>query len=219
MATDFKFQDSVGFAWILSNITWDVFASVTFGTVKDRAPRRAYSHVWAHFHEVAKFCRVPYSHLLIALRGEFGEHGGPFHFHYLIGGTHQRNIVTLCHQIKRAWNLRTGAREKEARPYDRSLAGPEYITKCLVGSNAYELGKYDLACEVTLSRSVFRVTRSIARFRADATTSAADKMGARRGLQVNSAGKSTPGLDHIRIGGEATVQPALHLDTAQALMV
>ena len=45
-------------------------------------------------------------------------------------------------------------------PYDRSQAGAEYICKCL-GANAYELSKYNLALDVTLSDSVIRLITGI----------------------------------------------------------
>lgn len=53
----------------------------------------------------------------------------------------------------------------KCRAYDRSRAGVEYVTKCLSegcwGANEYELRKFNLADTVTVSRSVFRVIRSL----------------------------------------------------------
>ena len=48
----------------------------------------------------------------------------------------------------------------QVRPYDRTLAGADYVCKCL-GANRYELGKYNLADEVTLSHSVLAVIRAM----------------------------------------------------------
>lgn len=220
MATQFQFRDSMGFAWVLSNLSWDVFGSMTFASGKDRSPRRAYSHVWAHLHEASRICRVPYSHLLFAVRGELGEIGHQFHFHYLIGGTKTSNVLTFCHQLERAWIVRTGARARDVRPYDRSLTGPEYVAKCL-GANAYEISKFDLANEVTLSRSVYRVSRSIARFRGDTAVSAAEKMGDRRGLHEgrDQREQQTSGLNQSAVCRGATVQPAPNMDNVQAINV
>lgn len=218
MATQFHFRDSMGFAWVLSNLSWDVFGSMTFASGKDRSPRRAYSHVWAHLHEASRICRVPYSHLLFAVRGELGEIGKQFHFHYLIGGTKTSNVLTFCHQLERAWIVRTGARARDVRPYDRSLAGPEYVAKCL-GANAYEISKFDLANEVTLSRSVYRVSRSIARFRGETAVSAAEKTAVRRGPQENQRDQQTSGLNQSVLCRGATVQPAPNMDTVQVLNV
>jgi hypothetical protein len=55
--------------------------------------------------------------------------------------------------------IANGARV-EVRQYDRSLAGAEYICKCL-GANAYELNKYSFANTVTLSASVIRLIAGI----------------------------------------------------------
>jgi hypothetical protein len=48
----------------------------------------------------------------------------------------------------------------DVRWYDRSQAGAEYLCKCL-GANAYELNKYNLALDVTLSESVIRLVKGI----------------------------------------------------------
>ena len=103
--------------------------------------------------ELAKVCGVPYKRLLIALRGEEGELNGRFHFHCLVGGTATRNYHTLQHQAEWLWKLQTGGARVDVRQYDRSLAGAEYVCKCL-GANAYELNKYSFANTVTLSASV-----------------------------------------------------------------
>ena len=105
--------------------------------------------------EVAK---VPDNRLLIALRGELGEEHGRFHFHALVGGTTARNMTTFCHQAFWHWRRIAGCPRTEVRPYIRSLAGADYICKCL-GANAYEVGKFNWADQVTLSRSVFTLVR------------------------------------------------------------
>jgi hypothetical protein len=57
----------------------------------------------------------------------------------------------------------------------------EYVTKCLSewcwGANEYELRKFNLADTVTLSRSVFRVIRSLDRMGADAAARTCEKDG------------------------------------------
>ena len=56
-----------------------------------------------------------------------------------------------------------------------------YVTKCLSqgawGANDYELRKFNLADTVTLSRSVFRVIRSLDRMGTDATARTCEKDG------------------------------------------
>jgi hypothetical protein len=66
----------------------------------------------------------------------------------------------LCHYAEWLWKRSTGGARIDVRQYDRSQAGAEYICKCL-GANAYELGKYNLALDVTLSDSVIRLIRGI----------------------------------------------------------
>ena len=119
--------------------------------------------VWLAFRwlqELAKVCGVPYKRLLIALRGEEGEKNGRFHFHCLVGGTATRNYHTLQHQAEHLWKIQTGGARVDVRQYDRSLAGADYVAKCL-GANAYELNKYSFANTVTLSASVIRLIAGI----------------------------------------------------------
>jgi hypothetical protein len=146
------------FAWTLSRMEWDIFSTLTF---KNPIPHTkiCYGMAWRWVRRLSEISGVPYNHLLIALRGEFGEAKGRFHFHCLVGGTSTRNSMTLSHQAESAWRIISGNSIPEVRPYNRSLAGAEYISKCL-GANEYELGKYSLADSVTLSDSVFRALRT-----------------------------------------------------------
>ena len=120
----------------------------------------AYGLAFRWLQELAKVCGVPYNRLLIALRGEEGEKNGRFHFHCLVGGTATRNYHTLQHQAEWLWKIQTGGARVDVRQYDRSLAGADYVAKCL-GANAYELNKYSFANTVTLSASVIRLIAGI----------------------------------------------------------
>ena len=140
----------------LARIGWDFFASPSFkGHVPK--PNIAYALAWRWMQELALICDVPYSRLLIALRGEEGEKNGRFHFHCLVGGTTTRNYHSLIHQTEWLWKHQCGGARIDVRQYDRSLAGADYVAKCLGGANAYELGKYSFANSVTLSSSVYRL--------------------------------------------------------------
>ena len=147
IATDFGLS--------LARVQWDFFATPTF---KGSVPRVniAFGMAWRWLQETAKVCGVPYNRLLIALRGEVGEANGRFHFHCLVGGTATRNYHTLQHQMEHLWKVIAGGARVDVRQYDRSLAGADYVAKCL-GANAYELGKYSFANTVTLSSSVIRL--------------------------------------------------------------
>jgi hypothetical protein len=143
----------------LARVQWDAFATLTFA---GNVPKTniAYGLAWRWLQETAKICRVPYKHLLIALRGEEGESKGRFHFHCLVGGTTTRNYHSLCHQLEHLWKISTGGARVEVRQYNRALAGAEYVCKCL-GANQYELNKYSFANSVTLSASVVRLITAI----------------------------------------------------------
>jgi hypothetical protein len=170
------------FGITLARVQWDFFATLTFaGTVPK--PQIAYGLAYRWLQELAKKCGRPYNRLLIALRGEEGEQTGRFHFHCLVGGTATRNYRTLLHQAEHLWKLQTGGARVAVRQYDRSLAGAEYVTKCL-GANAYELRKYSFANTVTLSASVVRLIAGI------------DASGERRGggghMKKQVGGRSVP---------------------------
>src|ERR1039457_1550938 len=143
----------------LARIQWDIFATPTFaGTVPK--PKIAYGLAFRWLQELAKKCGLPYKRLLIALRGEEGEANGRFHFHCLVGGTITRNYHTLQHQAEWLWKIQSHGERVDVRQYDRSLAGADYVCKCL-GANAYELNKYSFANSVTLSASVIRLIAGI----------------------------------------------------------
>ena len=168
------------YAYSLARIRWDVFGTLTFRSVP--SAKRAYGRAWALMRLAAELVQRPYSQLLIALRAEYGEMTGRFHFHFLLGGTQTRNAITLAHQLEHRWfGLFGQGAIGKCRAYDRSRAGVAYVTKCLRqgawGANDYELRKFNLADTVTLSRSVFRVIRSLDRMGTDAAARTCEKDG------------------------------------------
>jgi hypothetical protein len=175
------------FGLSLARVPWDYFCGLTFaGTV----PRQsiAYGLAFRWLQEVAKVCGVPYKRLLIALRGEFGELKGRFHFHCLLGGTSTRNYHTLQHQLEWLWKIQTGGARVDVRQYDRSLPGADYVAKCL-GANAYELNKFNLADSLTLSASVYRLIAAM------------DARGERRGCQyTRKNGPAMSGPSSVPVG-------------------
>ena len=60
--------------------------------------------------------------------------------------------------MMRSWKIISGNADADFRLYDRSLAGADYICKAL-GANAYEVNKFSLAGETTLSDSVISLIR------------------------------------------------------------
>ena len=150
------------FGIALARIQWDLFATLTFAGRTVPHANIAYGLAFRWLQELAKKCGRPYNCLLIALRGEEGEEHGRFHFHCLVGGTLTRNYHTLLHQAEWLWKIQTGGARVEVRQYDRSLAGAEYVVKCL-GANTYELNKYSFANSVTLSSSIYRLIAAMDR--------------------------------------------------------
>jgi hypothetical protein len=147
------------FGITLARIQWDYFTTLTFAGKVPRA-NMAYGLAFRWLQELAKADGVPYKRLLIALRGEDGEANGRFHFHCLVGGTTSRNYHALQHRAEWLWKIQSGGARVDVRQYDRSLAGADYVSKCL-GANAYELNKYSFANTVTLSASVVRLIAGI----------------------------------------------------------
>src|SRR5450755_1012083 len=88
------------------------------------------------------------------------KRNGRFPFQGWVGGTLTRNYHTLQYQMEHLWKVISGGARIDVRQYHRSLAGADYISKCL-GANAYELDKYSFANTVTLSSSVIRLIASI----------------------------------------------------------
>jgi hypothetical protein len=105
-----------------------------------------------------KISGVPYKDLLIAVRGELGEIGGRPHFHCLLGGVTTCNMMSLRSQMFRSWKIISGNADGDFRLYDRSLMGADYVCKCL-GANSYEINKFSIAKETTLSDSVISLIR------------------------------------------------------------
>lgn len=147
------------FAYTLARIDWGFFTTHTYKNPLPRQEtRRSMFYRWAR--EVSKISGVPYGRLLIALRCECGEIGGRPHQHALIGGVASCNIMTLRSQMFRSWKIISGNADADFRPYDHSLAGADYVCKCL-GANSYEVNKFSPAEETTLSESMFRVVRTL----------------------------------------------------------
>jgi hypothetical protein len=157
----YRSQVGTDFALTLARIQWDFFATMTF---KGKIPRTniAYGLAFRWLQDFSKRCDVPYNRLLLALRGEEGEANGRFHFHCLIGGTNSRNYHATQHLAEWLWKIQSGGARVDVRQYDRSLAGADYVCKCL-GANAYELNKYSFANTVTLSSSIFRLIAAMDR--------------------------------------------------------
>lgn len=145
----------------LSRINWEVFGTLTFKALKP-VPL-LYSYVWRLVRHVSDISGRPYRELLVAVRLERGEIGGRPHFHILLGGSKAPNLQTLGFQCVDWWKKTLDGSRVEFRPYIPCGSAQEYLIKecgwTYLGANGYEVGKFDQADDVTLSRSVFRCLR------------------------------------------------------------
>ena len=146
------------FAHTLARVEWQFFNTHTFGNPLPKAYVRG-SMFWRWARDVSEISKVPYKNLLIALRGEQGEIGARPHFHSLVGGVPTCNLMSLRSQMFRSWKMITGNADGDFRLYDRSLAGADYVCKALGGANSYEINKFSIADETTLSDSVTSLIR------------------------------------------------------------
>jgi hypothetical protein len=146
------------FAHTLARVEWQFFTTHTFNNPLPKPYVRG-SMFWRWARDVSEISKVPYKKLLIALRGEQGEIGARPHFHGLVGGVTTCNMMSLRSQMFRSWKMITGNADADFRIYDRSLAGADYICKCLGGANSYEINKFSIAEETTLSDSVISLIR------------------------------------------------------------
>ena len=145
------------FAYSLARVDWDFFTTFTYINPLPR-PQVRRAMVWRWCRAISEISGVPYKNLLLALRGELGEIGGRPHHHGLVGGLATCNMMSLRSQMIRQWKIIANNGDGDFRFYDRSLAGADYVCKCL-GANSYEVNKFSLAEETTLSDSVISLIR------------------------------------------------------------
>lgn len=139
---------------------WDVFGTLTFAGKVPRH-RTMFRHVLQHLEDVARCAGLRFSKIIWAFRVERGEQGGRLHVHYLAGDLELSNPLAFCYRLENMWKRQTGGARVEIRPFNRSLSGPAYVSKCLsVGlnnANTFEVQKFGLAESVTISAGVVRI--------------------------------------------------------------
>jgi len=166
----------------LARLKWDLFGTLTFRQAP--RPRSALGLVWRHMGHAARFGGQSYSRLLIAIREERGGVGGRLHFHYLLGGL-QGNLMTLAKRLEHDWRFAGFA---EVRPFDNAQQGVSYVVKTLGVRDSYELDRFGRVSsrwdrvQLTLSRSVGRVIRSLDQMRANGACCTTAKTGECRAL-------------------------------------
>lgn len=173
------------FVFALSRIEWQLFCSLTF--VRENMPVSLCRRCWFTFiRDVAEIQGVHFRRLLWLLRSEFGEIGGRYHYHALIGGLshHGLNVHEIM-RLKSAWEqvkplvlrkdeygsfrklskfcgmarIRLFNPEMDALDYcmDGSMEGGVSSGASVCGANQYETTKFGKTETVEFSQSVARV--------------------------------------------------------------
>lgn len=126
--------------------TWCQFGTLTF--LGKAAPshgfRRKMAFAWLR--TMATMADLDFSRLIWCLRDEQGEKTGRHHFHVLLGRTRLPLSPGTNFRLMAAWE-RLGGGMARVKTFNRSLAGAEYVSKCLSGEStrgesAYELDKF-----------------------------------------------------------------------------
>lgn len=155
-------------AFQLSRPDWTLFFSGTSpgGTrVEGVSLRVRRAHALVRI--TARESGISLDRALWVLREELGEIGGRPHIHGLLYLGKTANPVSAARWVSWLWSTKLGGGFSRCTPYDSRLAGADYITKNLGGSNEtsgarqYEARKFDIAERVTLSWGLQRLLRSL----------------------------------------------------------
>jgi len=151
-------------------VPWQFFCTFTFKNlagVNVNAPtykKRAHTMFFTTLRKLAGAARLHFHSLLWVLREERGEVTGRYHLHALIAGfpEHWVNERT-CLVAMQCWESAGGGHGR-VRIFDASLDGVGYVLKSLEmsvgsGGNLYELTKFGVFGDVTLSKSLVGAIR------------------------------------------------------------
>ena len=146
----------------LSQIEWQLFATLTFKSVKLTDAVRI-KMFFALMRTQAGNFGVHFKKTIWCLRSERGESTGREHLHALIAGFPKHALTTAtCFSFMKIWE-RMGGGMARVTLYSPSLDGVGYVLKggeaeyARVGGDYYETRKFGGRCDVMLSESIFRV--------------------------------------------------------------
>jgi len=146
----------------LSDIRWQLFASLTFKSEKLTDAVRT-KMFFALLRKQAKAFGVHFKHIIWCLRAERGEATGRKHLHALIAGLPRHAATTAtCFSFMRIWEKLGGGMARVSL-YSPLLDGVGYVLKgteaeyARAGGDFYETRKFGGDCDVMLSESIFRV--------------------------------------------------------------
>ena len=152
----------------LSNFHWQVFGSLTFK--QERMPKRIrLAMYYKYLRIMEKKLKLKKCSMHWVLRGEFGEHLGRFHYHYLLSGIPCRLVnLTTMFFLKDLWE-KIGGGFARVRKFQPDLEGVDYVIKglestSLTGANQYEFGKFDgNASELIVPAHTRKIARAMVR--------------------------------------------------------
>jgi hypothetical protein len=146
----------------LSLIEWQLFATLTFKSVKLTDAVRI-KMFFALMRIQAGNFGVHFKKTIWCLRSERGESTGREHLHALIAGFPKHALTTAtCFSFMKIWEGQGGGMARVTL-YSPSLDGVGYVLKggeaeyARTGGNFYETQKFGGRCDVMLSESIFRV--------------------------------------------------------------
>jgi hypothetical protein len=157
----------------ISSFPWQVFAHITFKTLPTRTAAEKMTNAF-----LRSACRLSHTHFeahCSLLRGEFGETGGRFHEHVLLGNLKPPVNTTAFRMDLRAVWAGSYADEGDIStikwgicqvwPYVPTLEGVAYVMKGVERyahpgeALAYEITKFGLTDRVTMSGGLQRRVR------------------------------------------------------------
>lgn len=146
----------------LSQIEWQLFASLTFKSEKLTDAIRL-KMFFALMRTQAKNFGVHFFKTIWCLRREAGESTARIHYHALIAGFPKHAMKTAtCFSFIKIWEGLGGGMARVTL-YSPSLDGVGYVLKvgeaehARAGGDYYEARKFGGNCDVMLSKSVFSV--------------------------------------------------------------
>ncbi len=146
----------------LSQIEWQLFATLTFKSVKLTDAVRL-KMFFALMRKQAKNFGVHFKKTIWCLRSERGESTGREHLHALIAGLPPHAMTAAsCFSLMKIWEGLGGGMARVSL-YSPLLDGVGYVLKgteqeyARVGGDYYEAKKFGANCDVMLSESVFSV--------------------------------------------------------------
>jgi len=148
--------------YYLARIRWQVWSGFSFVGVTPPVERIRVAMWFSCMREFTEALGLHFHSVLWCLRQERGETTHREHFHALIAGLPEQMVnLGTCFLLQKLW-AQVGGGKAPVYLFDRSLAGIDYVCKCLgeaeesvLAGQIYESSKFgSKACELMLSDSL-----------------------------------------------------------------